>query len=246
MRRFQCRLEFKKGKRLLCTDEKNGVRIILFLREKGKGTVDWACGERGCHQEPVARHEPAMAISPFDVHVRFSGRGWAIAAASAIRGLMWSRPWRLKGVLLAATSNGPIQRAVRGVLLLTQAAPDHRHCGMASPALFSKGVETRKKRLKLDEASVAGGSPRWRVTCRRRPLHASRPVIGPAARNDQACVDRRSSTCPSRKRPTSGFWAHRPPPLLLPLPFPFLFLFLILPPASFLSSSPLSRGGLFL
>ena len=84
----------------------------------------------------------------------------------AIRGLVWSRPMsdfgRLKGLVACSQwshSQWPIQCAVEP-FWLPKTPPDYRHCGLVAPALFSKRINTREKRLskiKLDEASVAVG-----------------------------------------------------------------------------------------
>jgi hypothetical protein len=67
---------------------------------------------------------------------------------------------------LQPTANGQSNVPFR-FLLLTKAAPDYRHCGLVAPAHFSKGLGTRKKRLKHDEASMAVGGARGGTEGRR-------------------------------------------------------------------------------
>jgi hypothetical protein len=105
----------------------------------------------------------------------------------AIRDWMWSR--RLDISLGGCShSQWPMDRAVAnlGLFLLTKATPDYRRCGMAAPALVSMGLETREKEVKASRGVGGGREPRWRVTCRLRPLHARRTPIG------QSCQKRPS------------------------------------------------------
>lgn len=156
----------------------------------------------------------------------------------AIRGLDVESPhvcpWRLKGLLLAATANGQSNVPFR-LLLLTKAAPNYRHCGLVAPAHFSKGLKTREKRLKLDEASVAVGRARGerRAMCRLMPLHGSLHRDRPSCQKRTKRVDH-CSTCPSEANLAAlgEMSVHPSPPVLFPT--------LILPPPSSSPPPPLS------
>jgi hypothetical protein len=148
-------------------------------------------------------------------------------------------PWRLKGLLLAATANGQSNVPFR-LLLLTKAAPDYRHCGLVAPAHFSKGLETREKRLKLDEASVAVG----RAMCRLMPLHGS---LHP----DRPSCQKRTKTCGSSQHlpirtPTSLLAARCSGGNVCPSSSSCSLSYSHPPPPHSSPPPHLSRGGLFL
>jgi hypothetical protein len=169
----------------------------------------------------------------FDVHVRFASHDWA-PQPPRHPGIGCGVDGSTSALAAAATANGQWTVLLRtcGLFLLTKATPDYRRCGMAAPALVSMGLETREKEVKASRGVGGGREPRWRVTCRLRPLHARRTLIG------QSCQKRPSvwmitaaPAHPDAKPPPRGSLALGKTTILL-----LLHLLLLLP--SFLPHPP--------